>query len=219
MSNWIVGRLQAGMRALLPKEEDFFLIFERGSDSALEAAETLLELVNDFSRLDKAVEEIARIEHEADDAVREVLTRLNSTFVTPVLFDREDLYRIAERMDDVSDRVKGAIDRMKVFKVEEPTPDCIRQAELLARAVTILRDTMHDLTHLKPGHSEYADSISDIEEDADVLIKQALGDLFNGDQDPTYILKWKELYEVIEDAIDACEDTANLVQAVIVKNA
>jgi len=219
MANGIMGRLQALLRAFMPKEEDFFLLFERGSEAALKAARTLQVVVANFDRLDLAVEDIAQIEREGDTVVHDVLSRLHSTFVTPVLFDREDLYRIAERMDDVTDLVKGAIDRMKTFRVDEPTETIVRQAQLLSSAVDVLHDTMHNLEKLEPGRGDYCARINTFENEADILLKTALGELLNSGEDPTYILKWKEIYETVENAIDAAEDTANLVEAVIVKNA
>ena len=219
MPNGMVGRLQALLRAFVPKEEDFFILFERGSEAALKAAKTLQDLTHNYARLDVAVEDIARIEREADHVVHEVLERLNNTFVTPVLFDREDLYRIAERMDDIPDLIKGAIDRLKTFRITEPSEACVRQADMLYESVTVLYDTMHHISELRPGCGDYCASINTIENEADILFRATLGDLLNSDHEPTFILKWKEIYETIEDAIDACEDTANLVEAVIVKNA
>lgn len=219
MTNAMLERLQSVMRAFMPKEEDFFVLFEQGAEYAAEAADCLNHVVTDFKRLDITVEDIAEIEHKADQVVHNVLHRLNSTFVTPILFDREDLYRIAERMDDIPDLVKGAIDRMKTFRIAKPTEACIRQAEMLRRAVHILQDTMNRLNELQPGCDEYCPEINAIENEADLLFKTTLGDLFNSGEDATYILKWKEIYEVIEAAIDTCEDVANLVEAVIIKNA
>jgi len=219
MANGFAGRLQALLRAFMPKEEDFFILFERGSEAALEAARILQALTANYSRLELAVEDIARVERKADTVVHDVLDRLNSTFVTPVLFDREDLYRIAERMDDIPDLIKGAIDRMRTFRITEPTPECIQQADLLVKSVMVLHETMHSISELRPGCGDYCADINTFENQADILLRTTLGDLLNSDRDPMYILKWKEIYETIEDAIDACEDTANLVEAVIVKNA
>lgn len=212
-------RIQKVMRAFMPKEEDFFVLFKEGAEHAAQAADCLTDLVTNFKRLELAVENIADIEHKADEVVHNVLRRLNSTFVTPILFDREDLYRIAERMDDIPDLVKGAIDRMSTFRIQEPTEACIQQAELLGRAMHILEDMMNRLPALHPGYGGYCADINTIENEADMLFKATLGELFNSGEDATHILKWKEIYEVIEEAIDTCEDVANLVEAVIIKNA
>jgi len=219
MANPVLERIQRVMRAFMPQEEDFFVLFGEAADYARQAADCLHSLMGNYKRLDVAVEDIANIEHAADRVVHSVLHRLNSTFVTPVLFDREDLYRIAERMDDIPDLVKGAIDRMQTYQIEKPTKECVRQADMLQRAVGVLSDTMHRLHTLRPGSGEYCAHINTIENEADLLLKKTLGDLFNSGEGAKYVLKWKDIYEVLEQAIDTCEVVANLVEAVIIKNA
>jgi len=219
MANAVLERLQRVMRAFMPQEEDFFVLFEEGSECAVQAAECLKRLMKNYKRLDVAVEDIAAIEHKADQVVHDVLQRLNSTFVTPILFDREDLYRIAERMDDIPDLIKGAIDRLQTFQIEKPTRECVQQAKLLRQAVGILDDTMKHLNEIRPGQGDYCAEINTIENEGDLLFKRTLADLFDSNEGAKYILKWKDIYEVLEEAIDTCEDVANLVEAVIIKNA
>ena len=219
MANAVLERLQRVMRAFMPQEVDFFVLFEEGSECAVQAAECLKRLMKNYKRLDVAVEDIAAIEHKADQVVHDVLQRLNSTFVTPILFDREDLYRIAERMDDIPDLIKGAIDRLQTFQIQKPTPECVQQAKLLRQAVTILDDTMKHLNEIRPGQGDYCAEINTIENEGDLLFKRTLADLFDSNEGAKYILKWKDIYEVLEEAIDTCEDVANLVEAVIIKNA
>jgi len=178
----VLHRIQRVMRAFLPEEQDFFVLFASAADKAVEAAECLDKLVNDYGRLALAVEQIDDIEHEADEIVHETVRKLNITFVTPILFDREDIYRLAECLDDIPDMIKGTID-----------------------------------TRIRPGDTQYCRQINTLENQGDVALKSALGDLFDQQPDAREIIKWKEIYEF--EAMDRCEDAANLIEAVVTKNA
>lgn len=215
----VMNGFQRVLSAFMPKEEDFFVMFQLLSDHAVRAAMVLEEVANDFSRLQWAVTEIDKIEHEGDEVVHGIVARLNTTFVTPLLMDREDIYRLAERLDDVTDHIKGVIDRFNTYAVTSPTPHCLRIAVLLHQATELLRDNMHALHELKPGCNPFCASINDLENQGDVLHKEALGALFREAPDARDIIKWKDIYEMMEEALDQCEDAANLVNSVVVKNA
>ena len=210
---------QRVLGAFMPKEEDFFALFQELSDHALEAAATLKEVVDEFQRMPYAIAKIDEVEHASDEVVHGIVERLNTTFVTPMMLDREDIYRIAERLDDVADHVKGVIDRFRTYDIKEPTAYCQRIADLLLQAATVLRDNMHALHTLQPGNSHYCATINELENRGDALLKEALGALFRETPDARDIIKWKDIYEMMEEALDTCEDAANLVEAVVVKNA
>ncbi|MHB8994841.1 MAG: DUF47 domain-containing protein [Armatimonadota bacterium] len=203
----------------MPKEEDFFVLFQQMSDYAVEAAAALQELTDDFSRLDWAIKKLDEVEHASDDIVHEIVARLNTTFVTPLMMDREDIYRLAERVDDITDHLKGVVDRFKTYDIKEPTPLCRRMAGLLYQAASLLRDNMYALESLKPGCNPFCASINELENQGDALLKEALGALFRESADARDIIKWKDIYEMMEEGLDQCEDAANLVEAVVVKNA
>jgi len=118
--NGVLHRIQRVMRAFLPEEQDFFVLFSSAADKAVEAAECLDKLMNNYGRLALAVEQIDDIEDEADEIVHETVQKLNTTFVTPALFDREDIYRLAECLDDIPDMIKGTIDRFSSFRIAGP---------------------------------------------------------------------------------------------------
>jgi predicted phosphate transport protein (TIGR00153 family) len=207
------------MRAFLPQEEDFFYLFRLAGDKAVEAAECLHSLMNNYQRLDGAVEDIDKIEHQADEIVHEVVHKLNTTFVTPALFDREDIYRLAECLDDVIDMIKGTVDRFRSFKIAQPTDHAVAMSELLLNAARLLQENIGELDFMQPGDNRCCRQINTLENEADAALKRALGELFDQEEDAREIIKWKEIYEFIEEAIDRCEDAANLIEAVITKNA
>ncbi len=217
--NRFLDGLQRVMRAFAPSEENFFELFEDISDCAVEAAECLQDCVNNFAGLPLAVEQMSRIEHKADEVVHETVHRLNSTFVTPALFDREDIYRIIDHMDDIVDQTKGAIDRMQLYHVGQPTDRCKELVALLSEAAKALQANMHHLSSINPTDSAFVARINTIENQADVVHRAAMSELFESDEDARHILKWLQIYQFVEGAIDGCEDAANLVSAVVVKNA
>jgi uncharacterized protein Yka (UPF0111/DUF47 family) len=210
---------QRVLGAFMPKEEDFFGLFQQLSDYALEAATILQEVAGDYQRMPYAITKIDEVEHASDEVVHSIVERLNTTFVTPMLLDREDIYRLAERMDDVADHIKGVIDRFRTYDIQRVTPHCQQIADLLLQAATVLRDNLHALPNLKPGCSHYCATINELENRGDALLKEALGALFRETPDARDIIKWKDIYEMMEEALDMCEDAANLVESVVVKNA
>lgn len=215
----VMSGFQRVLATLMPKEEDFFVLFQQISDRALEAAEVLQSVCADFSRVEYSVQKINEVEHQSDDVVHEIVDRLNSTFVTPLLLDREDIYRLAERIDDVTDHIKGVVDRFKTYDIHEAPSHCVKMASLLLQAATLLRDNMYALHTLRPGVNPYCANINELENQGDVVLKEALGALFRETTDARDIIKWKDIYEMMEEALDHCEDAANLVEAVVVKNA
>jgi len=217
--NRFLDGLQRVMRAFAPSEEKFFELFEDLSDKAVAAAECLEDVMDNFHRLELAVEQIADIEHEADEIVHEVVRRLNTAFVTPALFDREDIFRVAERLDDIIDQTKGGIDRLKILHIDEPTDRCKELAKIFVQAAACLQTNMHSLVGLKPTDHEYVARINSLENQADVIHRSAIGELFEYEGDPRHIMKWLQIYGFVEEAIDSCEAAVNLVEAVVVKNA
>ncbi|MBU0609479.1 MAG: DUF47 family protein [Armatimonadetes bacterium] len=210
---------QRVLGAFMPREEDFFVLFQQLSDIGLSAVETLKLVTDDYSKLDYALGKVDELEHEGDELVHEIVHKLNTTFVTPTLLDREDIYRMAERLDDITDHMKGVIDRFRTYDVAAPTPHCERMADLLVQAGRLLRDNMHVLSSMQPGDNPYCAAINELENQGDHILKEALGALFRDTADARDIIKWKDIYEMMEEALDMCEDAANLVESVVVKNA
>ncbi len=215
----VLSGFQRILGTLMPKEEDFFLLFQQMTDNGLEATQVLQSLTEDFSRLDYAVGKIEELEHKGDEIVHEVIHRLNATFVTPILMDREDILHLSELIDDITDHLKAVIDRFRIYDISEPTAPCQRVSGLLLQATQLLRDNMYHLDSLQPGLNPYCASINALEDEGDQVLREALGALFREESDARNIIKWKDIYEMMEEALDCCEDAANLVEQLVVKNA
>lgn len=219
MPNGFISRVQSVMQGLLPREHDFFALFHQLADQSVEAATCLTKLVADFSRLELSVQQIDEIEHKADGIVHEIVRKLNATFVTPVLLDREDIYRIAEKLDDTVDMIKGTIDRCRIFKLREADDHMREMANLVQRATQVLHDTIRELEGIRLEDTEFCAVVNALENEGDAGLKRSLAELFDGRYEALEVLKRKEIYEFLEDTLDGCEDVANLLETVIVKNA
>ena len=219
MPNGFISRVQNVMQSLLPREHDFFALFHNLADQSVEAASCMEKLVADFGRLELSVQLIDEIEHKADGIVHEIVHKLNATFVTPVVLDREDICQIAERLDDTVDAIKGTIDRCKIFKVQAADDHMREMSSLIKQATDIVHDTICELEGIRLEHTEFCAAVNALENEGDNSLKRSLADLFEHEQDAREIIKRKEIYEFLERTLDSCEDVANLLETVIVTNA
>jgi len=215
----VLNRLQRVMRALLPHEEDFFELFSLAAVKAVAAAKCFHDLMNNYQRLEVAREDIHEIEHSADQIVHDTVRRLNSTFVTPVHFDRGDIHRLAEYIDDIIDKIQDTIDGFCYFEIAKPTEHAREMSERLLNATKLLQENISELPRIQPSDHRYCREINTLEKEGDTAHKKALGELFAQEPDVREIIKWKEIYEFIDEAMDRCEDAANLIEAVVTKNA
>lgn len=203
---------------LFPKEIDFFEIFDRASLNITNAASLLVALMENFDNLESRAKEIYEVEQEGDILTHEIMKKLNKTFITPI--DREDLYALASRLDDVLDLIWGAVDRLVVFKIKETTPEAISMSKDLLTTTEAIHKAIHKLKEKKYTHlQEYCIEINRLENRVDRDFRDALGRLFDEIKDPILIIKWKEIYEHLEDASDRCEDVANVLEAIVLKYA
>jgi uncharacterized protein len=201
-----------------PKEIDFFEIFDRASLNITKAASLLVELMENFDNLEDRAKEIYEVEQEGDILTHEIMKKLNKTFITPI--DREDLYALASRLDDVIDLIWGAVDRLVVFKVKESTKEAISMSKDLLTTTEAIHKAIRKLKEKNYSHvQEYCIEINRLENMVDRDFRDALGRLFDEVKDPILIIKWKEIYEHLEDASDRCEDVANVLEAIVLKYA
>ena len=203
--------------SLIPREEKFFDLFEAQAIHNVEAAKLFRELARNWSLQSPIFDKLQDIEHEADISTHEIMDRLNRTFVTPI--DREDIHSLAGEMDDVVDLIQSLASRMQLYRVDHSTDelaqmaDCLFQAtETVKKAVASLKDPSNQRRIL-----DYCIEINRLENSGDHIFEVALGKLFSGKPDPLEVMKWKEIYEVTEQAIDKCEDIANVVESILVK--
>jgi predicted phosphate transport protein (TIGR00153 family) len=202
--------------SLKPQKREFTRLFQAASANAVETAVALARLLDEFPADTAAlVRAVKDREHQGDSLTRDVVALLNRTFVTPI--DRDDIYRLVAAIDDVCDRINDAASRIDQFGVAAIQPDAQRQGELLVRTTTKLEAAVGNLDGFKDS-SELLRDLRELEEEGDELLGKAVATLFSGGVDPVDIIRWKDIHERLEDAVDACENAADVLEAIFVKN-
>jgi len=204
--------------ALFPKKIDFFEIFDHALDNLAKATNVLVDMLNNFETFEKKAKAIYEFEQDGDMLTHDIMKELNKTFLTPI--DREDIHELAARIDDVLDLIWAAVDRMAVYKIEKPTREVISIAEDLQMTADILKKALRELRAKQYAHvQEHCIEINRLENRIDRKYRDALGNLVNSDNDPVYIIKWKDIYQLLEDASDRAEDIANVLEGIVLKHA
>ena len=204
--------------ALFPKKIDFFEMFDRALENVSRAANVLVDTLNNFETFEKKAKVIYEFEQEGDMLTHDIMKDLNKTFLTPI--DREDIHALASRIDDVIDLMWAAVDRMTVYRIEKPTPEVISIAEDLQMTTDILKKALRELRSKQYFRvQEHCIEINRLENRIDRKYRDALGKLVNDQNDPVYIIKWKDIYQLFEDASDRAEDIANILESIVLKNA
>jgi predicted phosphate transport protein (TIGR00153 family) len=200
----------------MPREDNFFEMFNALAENCHQGAQVLVEMFQKDDGAEKYAERIKDIEHTGDNLTHTLLTRLNQTFVTP--FDREDIQALSSRIDDVLDLIDAAASRIVTYKISHIRPGVADLAQILyetTRQVVVVVGALnkHDAV------LEKCIEINRLENEADRLSRILIARLFDEEKDPVQIIKWKEIIEVIEAAVDKCEDVANVIETVTLKNA
>jgi uncharacterized protein len=201
---------------LVPREESFFDLFEQMAQKVNEGADDLLALLENYTDLDKRVGRILDIEHEGDEITHEVIQRLNTTFVTP--FDREDIHRLASNLDDVLDHIEAAAEYLQLHRIAEPLPQMISLAQTLLEAAYKTAQAMPRFRKMS-GLDEYWVEINRLENEGDRVYRRGIADLFSGDYKAMDVLKWKDIIDELEAAMDEVEDVANTLEGIALKQA
>jgi predicted phosphate transport protein (TIGR00153 family) len=201
---------------LLPREEKFYHLFQKQVEIISEAARLLLDGARSGnSRLADAATEILVLEHKGDEVIHEVFHRLNQTFITPI--DPEDIHSIASALDNVLDGIEDTSHRLVSYRIDPIPATMVTLAEIVAKCSAAMRCAL-DALEKNGGTMEHCIEINRLENEADVIGRTAVVDLFNHETDPIRLIKLKEVYDYFEQTIDACEDVADVVQNVVVKN-
>ena len=203
---------------LLPKDTVFFDLFEGLSRHAVSSAQHLLQMVRSFPNIEPHLQRIREEEHAADQLAHTALDRLDRTFITP--FDREDIHELVGGLDDIIDGIDALAKRFPLFHVKSMEPTFVLQAEVLVQAASAVSEAVHRLRKSRKL-SELSDKLIEIhhkESVGDDNHHAAMSRLFSGAVAPLDVLKWKELYDYIEDAIDGCEDVGNTLERIVLKN-
>jgi predicted phosphate transport protein (TIGR00153 family) len=204
------------MVRLVPRETKFFEMFAAMSANLMQGAVLLKNILDTMENVEVRVQQLHDIEHVGDDITHSILTKLNSTFITP--FDREDIHRLATSLDDVLDFIHAAGERLVMYKILTAPPSSselaqviIKQCQELSQAVSLLEKHDHVLEHCV--------EINRLENEADTIARDSIARLFEREKDPITLIKMKELYEVLETATDKAEDAANVLETVVLKSA
>jgi hypothetical protein len=202
---------------LIPREPKFFDLFERNVQTVATAAKELANLFDNYTSIPQKVAHLTELEHECDYVTHQIMEQLHRTFVTPL--DREDIQLLTERLDDVMDFMEDAGNAMLLYRIEQPTSRArefagilVAITEELVKAVPLLRNRSKMKRIL-----EHCVEINRLENEADVILRHALAELFDGIE-ITEVIKWREIYEHLETAVDKGEDVANVLEGVVLKH-
>jgi len=203
------------MIRLLPTETKFFDLFKAQADKVLEGAHALREMVEHYENVDEKARRIKQIESEGDELTHSLIDKLNRTFITP--FDREDIHALASALDDVLDNIEGVASRLALFRVKSVTPEVIELASVIVRSCMAIQNAVGHLQNLK-SIPPFLIKINDLENEADFISRNTTAQLFETASDFRELIKWKELYGRLEATTDDCEDVANILEGIVVKN-
>lgn len=205
----------------VPKDKKFFPLFEQAGSNLIEMSKLLKESVNttDLEQRKSLSKKLEDLEHVGDNITHQIHLELGRNFITP--FDREDIHALASSLDDVADFIHGASNRMQLYQVEKATEPMIELADLILEATEHVAKALYELKDLK-NIRNITDScvrINSVENKADYIFDKALADLFEYEKDAISLIKHKEVISAMEDATDKCEDVANVLESILVKNA
>ena len=201
---------------LIPRDERFYDLFVEDAANVLGGARLLEAMLRTYDQPETRAAEIRATEHRGDEISHEIGHRLEATFVTP--FDREDIYALISALDDVLDFIEEAADTFVLYRVEAPTAIAVEQASIIVKQAEILHDA---LTHLQgfKDLDRYWIEVHRLENEGDQLVRGAIAALFNEERDPLDVLKWKDIYGLLEATIDKAEDAANIIERITIKHA
>lgn len=208
------------MFGLKPKEDEFFKLFVESSMVLRQGAYMLQGVMNDYTQLDQKMEQISDIEHKADDINDAIIDKLNQTFITPL--DREDIYSLATMLDDVVDFLQGTMQRMVLYKAGKPAAGAIQLVNVLVDCTEEMVSVFTLFKNIKNNQEKilaHTHKIADLETLGDNIYRREVALLFETCSDPIEVIKWKEILEHMEDALDHCEDIADLLRGVVMKYA
>ena len=201
---------------LIPRDEKFYELFRDQAQIIEAAASKLVALLDDYRDVEKCVTEIKFMEHKGDQLTHRLMMKLNQTFITP--FDREDIHALGSALDDVLDLIEAVANRLVLYKVDDVTPGARHLAKVIHHGTQILFRAVSEMS--KPEKIlEYCEQMQHLEEEADRIKGECIARLFENTASPTYIIKWKEIYEVLEAATDKIEDVSDVLEAVVLKAA
>jgi predicted phosphate transport protein (TIGR00153 family) len=202
----------------LPRETSFFDFFEQHAGLTIEGTKEFLSMVTTGANIATKCRRISDIEHETDTITHRCVEALHKTFITPI--DRDSIHRLITRMDDVMDFVEAAAERVELYELTVMTADVRDLADVLHRSALQVEQAIRGLRTLKAPQAtlKLCIDINRLENEADAILRRSVARLFKEEKDPITVIKWKEVYENLENASDRCEDVANIIEGVILEH-
>lgn len=207
------------MFRITSKEEIFFDLFVDTAKNIHKTAKFLEELMNNYSNVNEKIKTIEECEHECDERVHNILEQLNKSFITPI--DREDIFLIAKELDNITDDIESTAHRFRMYNVDSITEDAKRLCGLIVKCTEELKQLMMLLKDIKKTKviKDKIIEINRLENEGDEIYRNAITRMFVMENNPLEVIKWTGIYEYLENTLDACEDVANIVEGVVMKNA
>ena len=199
-----------------PRDRVYFELFEEAGQNMLRASTLLCELLADYPDNKQLATEILDLEHEGDRITHDIIDRLNHTFVTPI--DREDILALASALDDIVDFTEEVADYLGLYKIEAPMEQAQRLSHVLLQCTRQIAEAIPRLRGFR-DINHYTVEINRLENDGDRTVREAVASLFEGGIDPMIVIRWKDIFELLEDAIDATERVAFILEGIVIKNA
>lgn len=204
---------------LIPKEEKFFDLFEELINKIEEGGKMFLEMVETYEYPLPKITKLKELEHEADVITHRTYEKMHKTFLTPL--DREDIYDLVNKMDSILDMIEASAARMHLYKVKHPSKVIVEQAKILNQAINKVKIIVHAMRDMKNSKMiiDACVELNTLENEGDIVLRSAMVDLFEHEKDAIELIKWKEIFERLEEAIDVCEDVSNIVEGIVLKHA
>jgi uncharacterized protein len=200
---------------IAPRDREFFDLFEEAGGNIERAANLLEEMLREYPEKNELAREILICEQEGDRITHDIIRRLNQTFVTPI--DREDIFALASALDDVVDYTEEVADYLGLYKIEAPMSQAQELAKVLQQCGRQISEAMPRLRGFK-DITHYTVELNRLENDGDRIVREAIASLFDNGIDPMVVIRWKDIFERLEDAIDSAEHVANILEGIVIKN-
>lgn len=204
------------LQRFMPQDGDFFALFQKQAENVVVGANAFVAMLEHYTGVPEQVQRVKAIEHNGDEITHQIFRKLNQTFITP--FDREDMHELASTMDDVIDLIDAAAGRFVLYRVSHVREGTIELSKVLVAATNELKEAIHAMQSPDKALHRVIE-INRLENESDRICRTLIAQLFEEEKNPVEIIKWKEIFEVIETAVDKCEDVSNVIESVILKNA
>jgi len=202
--------------SLVPQKREFFDLYNAAAANTVEISQRLIDLLDEFPRgAENRMRDIKELEHAGDRLTHDLVDLINRTFVTP--FDRDDMYRLAGVLDDICDHIDDSAEKVVGYGVQDIRDQARAQAAVILRCATKLCEAINRLEGFKDSKRQLIE-LRELEDEGDRLARAAISELFSGSTDPIALIRWKDIHEQLEEAVDACENAADVLEAILVKN-